>query len=142
MRWGARRRKAALWAVLAADAWLKLDKALQAEKSLDLARRLYGADGGLPLPFEGMQAFLGELRDAVLACRLAARGFEGEGNEGDEGGDEGMVEEVSETLDRSPMGHRKSLIGAVGGPPLLDAGALGPIRGADDEPGFRDDQFE
>jgi hypothetical protein len=39
--WGARRRKAAMWNVLAASAWLRLKKMLQARKCLDLASGIY-----------------------------------------------------------------------------------------------------
>jgi trafficking protein particle complex subunit 8 len=43
MAWGARRRKAAFWAALAADEWLALDKSTQAEKNLHMACHFYGS---------------------------------------------------------------------------------------------------
>ncbi|OCK77703.1 hypothetical protein K432DRAFT_445131 [Lepidopterella palustris CBS 459.81] len=140
MRLGSRRRKAAFWAVRAADAWLKLDKALQAEKNLDAATQLYknvliitADDMPLELPFSGMQLFVDELREAILGCRLVAKGFD------DEGGGEDKLEVVSETLDRSPRVHRKSLIGGGTGPALgLEAGPSSPGG----EEGFRDGGFE
>lgn len=74
--WGARRRKAALWSVLATEAWLGLDKSAQAEACLGEVVKLYGI--GAPeadeqmltqtqtgLAFTHMDRFLLELRDSV-----------------------------------------------------------------------------
>ncbi|KAB2575450.1 Trapp complex protein trs85 [Lasiodiplodia theobromae] len=160
MNWGMRRRKAGLWAVLAADAWMKLDKSVQAEKCLDAAASLYGLNDDVDaedekasrktVEFESMRGFMDELRQAVVASRLASRvgfaaGEEGaEGAEGGEaalgtsqageaegGGEEEIVEEVSETLGQEKRHHRKSLIGAVV-PPLAGENALSPMRTRDD----------
>ncbi|KAF2739037.1 hypothetical protein EJ04DRAFT_458466 [Polyplosphaeria fusca] len=143
MRLGSRRRKAALWSVRAAESWYRLDKALQAEKCLDTALRLYGsqADAGevvKGLPFPEMQAFIDELRQQILGLRLANRGFDDEQNENDVE-DSLVVEEATETLDTNPRIHRKSLIGAA--PPLMDVGPLSPTleRGEEIK---KDDQFE
>ena len=128
---GSRRRKAALWAVLAAENWWRLEKSLQAEKCLDIALRLYNVraekqDGGaVKLPFEDMQRFIDELRQQIMSLRLANQGYgsEQEGHE-HEGLQSPEVEEATETLDASPRQHRKSLIGAAA--PLIDVGPLSP----------------
>lgn len=126
---GSRRRKAALWAVLAAENWWRLDKALQAEKCLDTALAFYGAHAeeqlpaertveqvaaqgrekrALRLPFPQMQAFIDELRQQIMGLRLTNRGFDGvggveggddEGGEGREGESGLQVEVATETLD-------------------------------------------
>jgi hypothetical protein len=129
---GSRRRKAALWAVLASENWYRLDKSQQAERALDTALRLYNtqaenAEGGVVrLPFEDMQRFVDQLRQQIVGLRLANQGYGSEHGEGDE---EGMqspeVEEEAEALDKSPRLHRKSLIGST--VPTIDmAGPLSP----------------
>lgn len=118
---GSRRRKAALWAVLAAESWWRMQRSQQAERSLDNALRLYdkpgvnGEGGSGKLPFEEMQRFVEDLRQRILAQRLANRGFvDGRDEEEVSGEGEGeVVEEEKEELDRSPRAHRKSLV--VGG---------------------------
>ncbi|EKG13403.1 hypothetical protein MPH_09429 [Macrophomina phaseolina MS6] len=161
MSWGMRRRKAGLWAVLAADAWIKLDKSVQAEKCLDVAAELYGLNEDADaedekqtrrtLEFGSMRAFMDELRQAVVASRLASRvgfgpeeGAEGEEGEAQEGAggakeEEEIVEEVSETLGQEKRSHRQSLIGAVV-PPLAGENALSPLRTRDEEPAFLAEQ--
>ncbi|CAN9229694.1 unnamed protein product [Alternaria alternata] len=129
---GSRRRKAALWAVLASENWYRLDKSQQAERALDTALRLYNtqaenAEGGVVrLSFEDMQRFVDQLRQQIVGLRLANQGYGSEHGEGDE---EGMqspeVEEEAEALDKSPRLHRKSLIGST--VPTIDmAGPLSP----------------
>lgn len=126
---GSRRRKAALWSVLAAENWYRLEKSQQAERALDTALRQYNttaenAEGGAnPLPFGEMQRFVDELRQQIMGLRLTNQGFgdhHGEGDDDDENGRRNMqspeVEEEAETLDTSPRLHRKSLIGAKGPP--------------------------
>ena len=98
LRVGSRRRKAAFWNVLAAQAWWGQSKALQAEKCLDAAMYLYGThreDGpdahsqghthnhnqklnpAGRLPFSEMQRFVDELRQQILGLRLTNRGLGG-----------------------------------------------------------------
>ncbi|KAL1605570.1 hypothetical protein SLS59_003372 [Nothophoma quercina] len=139
-RLGNRRRKAALWAVLASEAWWRLERSQQAEKCLDLALRLYNTraetrDGGaVKLPFEEMQRFIDDLRQQILGLRLTNQGLV-EGRDDDEGDekDGGEVEEVAETLDKSPRLNRKSLIGPPQGG---DVGPLSPAleRGEKSDP--------
>lgn len=156
--WGMRRRKAGLWAVLAADAWMKLDKSVQAEKCLDVAATLYGLNEDADaedekqtrktLEFTRMRAFMDELRQAVVASRLASRvgfgaeeGADGDGGEAQEGvlagqeEEEEVVEEVSETLGQDKRSHRQSLIGAIV-PPLAGENTLSPLRTRDEESAF------
>ncbi|KAL1652961.1 hypothetical protein SLS61_004582 [Didymella pomorum] len=139
-RLGNRRRKAALWAVLAAEAWWRLQRSQQAEKCLDIALRLYqmrsetSEGGAVKLPFDDMQRFVDELRQQILGLRLTNQGY-AEGREEDEGDEkEGVeVEEVAEALDKSPRAHRKSLINPVQGG---DVGPLSPAleRGEKTDP--------
>jgi hypothetical protein len=139
-RLGSRRRKAALWAVLAAENWWRMQRSQQAERSLDNALRLYdknGEGGGSgKLPFDDMQRFVEELRQRILAQRLANRGFVDGANEEEVTGEgEAEVEEEKEELDRSPRAHRKSLV--VGGlQPEVVGGLLSPAleRGEKSDP--------
>jgi hypothetical protein len=128
-RLGSRRRKAALWSVMAAETWFRLDKALQAEKCLDTALRLYGVNiehgegGAVKLPFGEMQSFIDDLRQQILGLRLQNRGFDNENEDEGDGAEEEQeveVEEATETFNKSPSAHRKSLIGAAA--PLIDIG--------------------
>jgi hypothetical protein len=145
LKLGARRRKAALWAVLAAENWWRLDKALQAEKCLELALQLYGqhAEGSegkvVKLPFPQMQAYIDELRQQILGLRLTNRGL-GENEDGEEGEQGLLVDEATETLDASPRAHRKSLVGAVA--PHMDLGPLSPRLERDGEGEKARDNFE
>lgn len=142
LRLGSRRRKAAFWAVLAAQSWWSQDKALQAEKCLDAALQLYGAmsekdEGGtVRLPFDEMQRFVDDLRQQILGLRLTNRGF-GDGEDDADGEQSMLVEEATETLDASPRAHRRSLVGAVA--PNIDAGPLSPTLERNPE---KDDLFE
>ncbi|RMZ72523.1 trapp complex trs85 [Pyrenophora seminiperda CCB06] len=137
---GSRRRKAALWAVLAAQHWYALGKSVQAERALDSAlalfnTRLESASGGaVKLPFEDMQRFVDELRQRVMGLRLVNQGFVGDDGEsrrrrsGGDGSDDGdgdvekqgaagitspILEPEMEALDKSPRAKRKS-VGAGG----------------------------
>lgn len=145
-RLGNRRRKAALYAVLAAEAWWRLQRSQQAEKNLEAALRLYNTraetrDGAaVKLPFDDMQRFVDDLRQQILGMRLANQGYveggdEDEGGEGKEGAIAEAVEEVAETLDKSPRAHRKSLIAPVPGAGA-DVGPLSPAleRGEKSDP--------
>ena len=122
---GSRRRKTALWAILAADQWLKLGMSIQAEKCLNDAGRLYGLTNGSEqaLAFPEMLAFYEELRQAAMASRLASHGLvDSEAPEADE---ETLVEEVSEQFDQ--RNHRRSLIGAAA-PVIPENEPLTPLK--------------
>ncbi|KAK3398831.1 ER-golgi trafficking TRAPP I complex 85 kDa subunit-domain-containing protein [Sordaria brevicollis] len=84
--WGSRRRKSALWSVLAAQAWVGMGKYLQAQKCLADARRMYSL---LPSEF-GVQGFGGAsellaglneaVREGVRVTREYAEALEAEGH--------------------------------------------------------------
>lgn len=139
---GSRTRKAGLWAILAADAWLKLEKTLQAEKCLNQARSFYGIEGekSKEFAFGGMRHLVADLQEAIVERKRAAGQYE---NAAEEAADEAtLVEEVSEQLDDKRI-HRKSLIGAGPAPfSSSDVPPLTPTRTMDDDEGFRDDNFE
>jgi len=65
--WGARRRKAAFWSVLATQAWLKIGKQRQAARCLKQVWRYYGVsdEKSKPIAFEHMHAFMVDLQQAV-----------------------------------------------------------------------------
>ncbi|KAH7068753.1 ER-golgi trafficking TRAPP I complex 85 kDa subunit-domain-containing protein [Paraphoma chrysanthemicola] len=135
---GGRKRKAAFWAVLAAEHWWRLEKSLQAEKCLDSALRLYnvhvesqpGGKINARLSYENMQVFVDELRQQILSLRLSHQGYDAERDDED-GMQSPEVEEATETLDTSPRLHRKSLIGAA--VPSLETGPLSPALERSDE---------
>lgn len=137
---GSRRRKAAFWSVLATESWFRLEKARQAEKCLENALRLYNSKPEMnpdlvSLPFPEMSSFIEGLKQQILGLRIEMRGFGDEEGEEEGEGDESLVVEEAETLDRSPRLHRKSLIGGV---PGMDVGARSPAL----ERGEKDDLFE
>jgi hypothetical protein len=84
-----------------------------------------GAKDATRLPTIDMQRFVDDLKQQILALRLANQGY---GTEAEESDAEDMqspdVEEATETLDASPRAHRKSLIGAAA--PPMDGGPLSP----------------
>ncbi|KAI9675168.1 MAG: hypothetical protein M1829_003528 [Trizodia sp. TS-e1964] len=120
---GGRRRKAAFWKVLATDAWLKIEKAAQAEGTLRAATKLYDAvdsaqySGKPPgsMMFEGMQTYIEDLR---YRLRIRGRGLD-LGSEGGLGGilDGELVDTVvGENLDHGHRrNHRRSIAGSAGG---------------------------
>ncbi|KAJ5900711.1 uncharacterized protein N7473_004781 [Penicillium subrubescens] len=135
-KWGARRRKAGMWRIFAADQWLKAGKPTLASACLEEAERLYAdvleADGVFPMP--EMQSFIDNLRHAVKVEYLQARGFDA--NDEPVAEDPVGTEEISEKLDK--RNHRRSLMGL---PAQLDAGTLmsaGPMD-PEDQP---NDDFE
>jgi len=138
---GSRRRKSALWNVLASEVWLGLDKSLQAERCLNDAGRLYDI---LPhrngdLAFSGMQGYLNDLQRGLKANLSAAQGKAGSNGVADD--ESTLVEEQSERLGQRD--HRKSLIGAGTTPfHFADMGPLSPMRALQQSPGVRDDSFE
>lgn len=136
-KWGARRRKAGMWSILAADQWLKAGKPSLASSCLEEAERLYAdvleADGVFPMP--EMQTFVDNLRHAVKVEYLEARGFDARDETPTE--DPIGTEEISEKLDK--RNHRRSLIG---NPAQLDVGNLTMSPGARNPEDAPDDDFE
>ncbi|KAK3901026.1 ER-golgi trafficking TRAPP I complex 85 kDa subunit-domain-containing protein [Staphylotrichum tortipilum] len=145
--WGARRRKAALWSVLAAEAWVAMGKHVQARRCVGEARAMYAR-----LPGEcGVQNFavasdfLAELNDR-LKEGLRGDGAGGAGEDllgGDLDGKEDVEEEKvdveRETLGNKRRSRRTSLINPVAGgagletAPLKDMAAEGGGDAAPDD---------
>ncbi|KAG9378421.1 TRAPPC-Trs85 multi-domain protein [Pyrenophora tritici-repentis] len=151
---GSRRRKAALWAVLAAQNWFQQEKAVQAERALDTALKLFNTrieHSGTPgsvglgsvgkLPYDDMQLFIDLLRQQIMGLRLLNQGYvddddlpdrraaqTSDDDDGEEGGVKGAkVEDIQpEALDKSPRAKRKSLMVAGEGM----GGGVGPLSPA------------
>lgn len=136
-KWGARRRKAGMWSVLAADQWLRMGKPTLASACLEEAENFYAdvlePDGVFRMP--EMQNFVDNLRHAVKVGYLEARGFDAR----DEPAREGHfgTDETSEKLDKRK--HRRSLIGP---PAQLDAGNVNMSHGTRDPENPPNDDFE
>ncbi|KAK5688465.1 hypothetical protein LTS10_000443 [Elasticomyces elasticus] len=118
---GDRMRKGGFWNMLATDAWLRLEKTSQAERSVYEAARLYHFDEGV-VGFDGMDGFLRALQQAVKANRNGPHHFDGADLLGDDDERtlvEPLQEESEQFVARSPvMGHRKSLSAAAQPSPL------------------------
>jgi len=139
-KWGARRRKAGMWSIFAADQWLKLGKPNLASACIEEAEHLYAevlqTDGVFPMP--EMQTFIDNLRHAVKVEYLEARGFDARDEPAT--GDELDTEETSEKLEKiDKRNHRRSLIGLPG---QLDAGNLNMTATARDSQDLPNDDFE
>lgn len=136
-KWGARRRKAGMWTILAADQWLKAGNPSLASACLEEAERLYAGvlkpDGIFPMP--EMQTFVDNLRHAIKVEYLEARGFDAPDDTPTE--DPIGTEEISEKLDK--RSHRRSLIGL---PAQLDAGNLKMSPGPNNPEEAPNDDFE
>ncbi|KAH8696709.1 ER-golgi trafficking TRAPP I complex 85 kDa subunit-domain-containing protein [Talaromyces proteolyticus] len=136
-RWGSRRRKAAMWSILASDSWLKLGKPAFASVCLEDADRLYAEvlekDGIFSMP--DMREFIDNLKHAVKVEYLESKGVDTS--------DETVVakqlgtEETSEKLDK--RSNRRSLIVTSA---QLENGPLNPLKHQGDGPKSLDDDFE
>ncbi|KAI9797660.1 MAG: hypothetical protein M1825_005719 [Sarcosagium campestre] len=108
-RWGARRRKCALWNVLAANSWLDLRKSAQAQRCLEEALLVY--DQLQPdqdrMAFDQMQLHLDQLVLRLRSDRAAVNGTKLPRHVDDD--QAASVDEESEKLDRDS--HRRSTIG-------------------------------
>jgi hypothetical protein len=136
-KWGSRRRKAAMWSILAADSWLKLGKPALASVCLEESDRLYAEilESDNVFPMAEMQSFIDSLKHAVKVEYLESKGVD----TSDETVVAGQLgtEETSEKLDR--RANRKSFIG-VAAP--LEAGPLSPAKLKRDDEKSPDDDFE
>jgi hypothetical protein len=102
---GERKRKAAFWHTLAADAWSKQDKNSQAESCLNEATRLYTA-GGANVEFGNMHNFLASLQTTVKVNRAGPQHLDLTDDSNT------LIEPMQQTEHfalHSPMGHRKSV---------------------------------
>jgi hypothetical protein len=124
-----------MWAVLAADLWLRLGQPALASSSLEEAERLYADvldhDGVFTMP--EMQTFIDNLRHAVKVEYLGARGLD-TSNETITASALG-TEETSEQLDKRK--NRRSLIANP-----LDSGGLNPGQVIGDDNNPANDDFE
>lgn len=132
---GSRRRKAAMWSVLASDAWLKLGKTPLALPCLEQAERLYAEvldkEGVYPIP--EMQAVMDNLKRAVQVEYLEAQGVDT--SDETEVAKKLGAEETSEKLD--DRAHRRSLIVS---PAMVENGP--PSAVPQGEEPRQDDDFE
>ncbi|KAI9730411.1 MAG: hypothetical protein M1834_005921 [Cirrosporium novae-zelandiae] len=141
---GARHRKAAMWGVLAADAWVKLERLPQARKCMVQADALYDLVIKSKRArdyhgFDEMQAFLEDLRQLLYTSSF----------DGPVSGEDGTLD-IEEPVDEEPTEvfetkrHRRSIIGA--GAPYMsntaDTGPLGAARSPLAENRAADDDFE
>ena len=137
--WGSRKRKAALWNVVAADEWMKLGKAEFAAERIEDAEYLYSGvsstDGAKS--FKEMSSFLEQLELAVRIKLGQARQRGASGTDAsltDIGEQEQVPDETHEQLDiRS---NRRSLIGASN---PLETGPLSSRRLSKVDPFPRND---
>lgn len=138
--WAARRRKAALWNVLASESWLSLGKNMQSERCLNEAERLYDcSQGNSGLAFGEMREYLELLQHELKERTATADGQTGMGGAGNEV--TSLVGEHSEQLGQ--QGRRKSLIVAdTTASHMADLGPLSTLRGTQHSPALRDDNFQ
>ncbi|KAI7696809.1 hypothetical protein KC322_g9575 [Hortaea werneckii] len=134
---GERRRKVGFWNLLAADAWLRTDKTLQAERCLNEATRLYRFENG-EVSFEGMSGLVAQLQEAIKANRHGLQHLDTEDlldpSENDERTQmETLQFEPDHFGPRSPgLGHRKSLSMAPPAPPSVQTGMAVQTTAFDD----------
>ncbi|KIW38791.1 uncharacterized protein PV06_08630 [Exophiala oligosperma] len=154
--WGMRKRKAALWNVMAADEWMKLGRAEVAAEKLDEAQELYNETktSESMKQFHEMAQYVEQLRLAVRIKLGEARkrGFSGatrqleldlDGQEQTEVEDE-TLEEMNplEKVD-SPINRRNLKPAGGAGVNPLEQAPLSPVRLNRPDPLLReDDDFE
>jgi hypothetical protein len=156
--WGTRKRKAALWNIMAADEWMKLGRAEIAAEKLDEAQELYGETkhSESHKQFHDLAEYLEQLRLAVRMKLGEARkrGFSGATRQLElEGPVESPVDVEDETVEEmNPLektdsrGRRRSLLGAAtgaGGVSLIEPlTPLSPARLSRPDKFLQDDDFE
>ena len=137
---GAKMRKAAFWAMLASDSWLRLEKLRQAERCLDQAEKLYGLENSenWDAGFDMICEELHRMRSQIASMK-EKQGL-GELNQLRSDSDVTEIEEVNEKIDQRP--HRKSLIGHANSFGQPDSLAISPLRSAHGTSDYRNDKFE
>ena len=140
--WAARRRKAAMWNIFAASAWLELNKFSPARQCLDEANGVYiGISQEEEVPrFDKIHAFVHGISLHLDAHSAALRTMNA--MLVSEPLTESLVEaEHDELVDQ--RSHRKSLIGPGVSPfSGIDSSPLSPLKAFSQEQGIRDDHFE
>jgi tetratricopeptide (TPR) repeat protein len=156
--WGTRKRKAALWNVMAADDWMKLGRAEIAAEKLDEAQELYHETKNSQSiqQYHELAEYLEQLRLAVRMKLGEARrrGFsgatrqielEGEDDDGLHGVEDETVEEMNPLEKHDSRVNRRSLIPGVAEmtlSPIEVVTPLSPARLNRPGPTLRDDDFE
>ncbi|KAH8808775.1 ER-golgi trafficking TRAPP I complex 85 kDa subunit-domain-containing protein [Xylogone sp. PMI_703] len=140
--WGSRIRKSALWSILAADAWLALDKPKQAQQRLEEAMRKYAS---LPHKdslshFSMANDFIQGLHRDVQASLQPLIDLDDPPEEETE--IETTVDEETEAF-KETRSHRRSLMGAIA-PPLagLESAPLHGTMLEEESVAARPDNFE
>ncbi|KAI1620112.1 ER-golgi trafficking TRAPP I complex 85 kDa subunit-domain-containing protein [Exophiala viscosa] len=140
--WGTRKRKAALWNVMAADDWMKLGRAEVAAEKLDEAQELYNETKNSQSikQYHELAEYLEQLRLAVRMKLGEARkrGFSGATRqleldgaiEGQEEVEDETVEEMNALENADSRINRRSLLGVAGGAVVgpLEPTPLSPVR--------------
>jgi trafficking protein particle complex subunit 8 len=145
--WGSRRRKSALWSVLAAQTWVDQTKYIQAQRCLNEARKMYSmlpGDDGID-NFVVARDFMAQLQARLKeGLTVGAGGFEtGFASEGTEMVGEEAAEEVAEfveepqslALDRR-RSRRDSLLNPASTPPRSGFASAEDTREKPTEDGF------
>jgi trafficking protein particle complex subunit 8 len=139
---GGRRRKRGFWSLIAAEAWIKLGKTVQAEKCLEDAKLSLDVDTTSPQD-QSSQAWkmfqIQELQESIVTARLEAIGLDSSSSHFVE--ESAIVEEeVSVELDSRQ--HRRSLIqDTSGGLVTVETVSLSPMRTREPDP-LVDEGFE
>ncbi len=141
--WGTRKRKAALWNVMAADEWMKLGRAELAAERLDEAHELYSEvkHAESIMQFQELEQFMHQLELAVKMKLGQGR------NRTLSGGSQVMDQEVDDEIveDMAGLGHfesrtnRRSLLASN---PIEVVAPRSPARLSHDPLGAGDDDFE
>ncbi|KAM0323519.1 hypothetical protein ACHAQA_008800 [Verticillium albo-atrum] len=127
--WGTRTRKAAIWAVLAAEAWLLQGKFIQAQRSLNEAQRLYSEipnQNGVSKFALAQEFVLGLQRQ--LDTRLESAEPTGEDGESVVEEVEVVVDEESEALAQGTMRAKRGSVMARQGVNVLASLETAPLH--------------
>ena len=138
--WGMRKRKAALWNVMAADEWMKLGRAEFAAERLDEAHELYddSKNGESVKHFTELDTFVNQLSLAVK-MKLGQgrnRGLSGASLVMQQEVEDETVEDMANLEKLDSRVNRRSMMGGSDMPPLS------PTRLRSDPLGAKDDDFE
>ena len=140
---GGRSRKAAFYNTLAADAWLKLEKPKQAERSLDKAANLYDQSNPDSIAFGHMDSFIKQLRGAVNDSKPTR---EQSDMAQVDGATTTLLEPIQQASEQMDQGvHRKSLSSGALPPPSFDplgAVPVSPTSPLIERPDESNDGFE
>lgn len=152
--WGMRKRKAALWNIMAADEWMKLGRAEIAAEKLDEAQELYGEskNSDSHKEFHELAEYVEQLRLAVRMKLGEARkrGYSGATRQLELDGainlptdvEDETVEEMNQLEKIDSRGRRRSLLGGGGTDLMEPLTPLSPARLNRPDKLLQDDDFE